>query len=159
MRTVLALLFLILVGCNQRVKESIKLYNTSKTQQEKLKKLIINKINEDSLKTYIAGTDQFPTIQIKNADHSNKVLLRGPRPILPGRSFLPQSKEDVLLGKKPVKSKPPTITQIIGTPTINTPGTWVFEKPLVIEVADPVIINLDSIKDFRERIILKSFYT
>lgn len=159
MRVFLGLLFLIIVGCNQRPKESVKLNKVTKVQPENLKEPRIYKINEDSLKTYTSGTEQFPTVQIKKADHSNKVLLRGPRPIMPGRSFLPQTKEDIILGKKPIKSKPPKITKIEGKPTINTPGTGVFEKPLTIEIANPVLINLDSVKDFKKRIIENNKYT
>ena len=115
------LLFFILLGCNSQTDEStIDKKLLADTINSTTAPPIIYKVNEDSLTTFIAGTEQFPSVQIEKADHSNKVLFSGPRAIIPGKSFLLQSKEDVFVGKEPIKSRPPIITRIEGVPTLKT---------------------------------------
>ena len=157
----ITLLFLVIsLGCTQQPNNEVKSGKISDdmSQQVALSPKIFA-INQDSLKTFTLGKKGYRKPIIQKADHSNKVLFRGPRAIIPGKSFLLQSKDDAIVGKEPIKSKLPIITQIEGVPTKNTPGTGGFAKPVEIKIVNPVKINLDSIKEFKKRIIKNNKYT
>jgi hypothetical protein len=86
-------------------------------------------------------------------------VLTGPRKIIPGISYLIQSKEDIAMGAKPVMSKKPVKFILKEKPIINTPGKNGFEAPVKYDITDPVEIELSNTRNFRKYILENNLYS
>ena len=143
------LILIFLISCTQQPDNEIVIgkITDNKPQQVSVSPKIFT-INPDSLKTFTPGKKGFPKPIVKKADHSNKKVLAGPRKVIPGVSYLKQSKEDIAKGAKAVMSKKPAKFVLNEKPIINTPGKNGFELPVKYEIANPVEIELDNVRNF-----------
>jgi len=96
---------------------------------------VVVKVNKDSLKTITPGKNGIALPKVVKADHSNKRPYTGIRSITPGISYLPQTNEEIVSGKKPIKTKKPGVVVIDKEKLIiSTPGKNGLLQPKVYTI-------------------------
>ena len=96
MRKFYFLTLVFLISCTQQAdKEVVSGKITDNTPRQVLVKPKIYPVFKDSIQTIIPGKNGLAPPKVVKADHTNKVLFTGPRPITPGVSHLALSKKEV----------------------------------------------------------------
>ncbi|RLD76887.1 MAG: hypothetical protein DRJ07_15555, partial [Bacteroidetes bacterium] len=160
MRKLIFLLLILLFSCTQQPDNVVVSRNIIDNKpRQVLVKQKIYPVYKDSIQTIIPGKNGLAPPKVVKADHSNKVLFTGPRPITPGVSHLALSKKEVSLGKKPAMSKKPTKRVFTTKLFVNTPEKDNVSDAKEYKISNPVPIILDSINNYRKFIIRNNLFS
>lgn len=113
-------------------------------------------VNLNDLQRVIPGKDGTKPVEKKSGNLEQSLSIQFVTSVVPGTSYLPQSLEDKLSGLPAEKSKKPNTiplsASILKTKTLPL-------KPIKIKVSNPVLIDMDSIKQFEVTMLQKGLFS
>lgn len=113
-------------------------------------------VNLNDLQRVIPGKDGTKPVEKKSGNLEQSLSIQFITSVIPGTSYLPQSLEDKLSGLPAEKSEKPNTIPLSASKLTTKKLPF---KPIKIKVSNPVLIDMDSIKQFEVTMLQKGLFS